>query len=225
MSTWQWKRIKLQQQKAMQSAAAVTATATDGGGAAKSGIACSVQKWQQSSLLEEEWARHAVRVQLHWHSVDFSMLSRGTKLFKLNHGHYKKLRLLAAVSCGGSIGGNPHQHGGAGTVRISKSDFNKLVYFMLSRYHSVLGHGFQMTLGKQAFDVLRAWFDVRFKCFAGPLNCTCSAYTLAFPLMDQRFGAVGTSSCSARAAAASKQTPFYCQGYVGKDGEHTQAAA
>ncbi len=142
MSNWQWKRIKLQQQKAMQSAAAVAATATDGRGAVKSGIACIVRKWQQSSLLEEEVEQHTMRVQLHWHSMDFSVLSRGTKLFKLNHGHYKKLRLLAAVSCGGSVGGDPHQHAGTGAVRISKSDFNKLVYCMLSRYHSVLGHGF-----------------------------------------------------------------------------------
>ncbi len=136
-------------------------------------------------------ARHAVRVQSHWHSVDFSVLSGGTKLFKLNHGHYKKLCLLVVVSCGGSVGGDPHQCAGAGAVRISKSDFNKLVYCVLSRYHSVLGHGFQMTLGKQAFDVLRAWFIVRLECFASLLNCTCSAYASVLPLTDQCFGKVG----------------------------------
>jgi hypothetical protein len=136
--------------------------------------------------------QHAVRVQSHQHSMDFSVLSGGTrKLFKLNHGHYKKLHLLAAVSCGGSVGGNPHQCEGAGTVHISESDFNKLVYCVLSRYHSVLGHGFQMALGEQAFNILRAWFNVWFKCFASPLNCTCGAYALAFPLMDCCFGAVG----------------------------------
>ncbi len=48
-----------------------------------------------------------------------------------------------------------------------------------------------MALGKQAFDVLRMWFDVRFECFPIPLNCTCRTYALAFPLMDQCFGAVG----------------------------------
>ena len=100
-------------------------------------------------------ARHVMRVQSHRHSVDFSVLSGGTKLFKLNHGHYKKLCLLVVVSCDSSVGGDPHQRGGAGAVRISKSDLNKLVYCVLSRYHSVLGHGFQMTLGKQAFNVLR----------------------------------------------------------------------
>jgi hypothetical protein len=103
---------------------------------------------------------HAVRLQSHRNSMDFSVLSGGTKLFKLNHGHYEKLCLLAAVSCGGSTGGNPHQRVGAGAVCISESDFNKLVYCKLSRYHSVLGHSFQMALGKQAFDILRAWFDV-----------------------------------------------------------------
>ncbi len=193
ISNRQRKRIKLQQQKAMQSAAAVAtaAAASDGGGAVKSGIACSSQKWQQLSLLEEEVARHAVRVQPHQHSVDFSVLSGGTKLFKLNHGHYKKLCLLAVVSCGGSIGGDPHQRAGASAVCISESDFNKLVYCVLSRYHLVLGHGFQMTLGKQAFDVLRTWFDIRFECFASPLNCICSVYALTFLLTDQCFGAVG----------------------------------
>jgi hypothetical protein len=132
-----------------------------------------------------------VRVQLHRHSVNFYVLSGGTKLFKLNHGHYEKLCLLAAVSCGGSIRGNLHQRAGAGAVCISESDFNKLVYCMLVRYHLVLDHGIQMILGKQAFDVLCAWFDIRFECFANPLNCTCSAYALAFPLTDQCFGMVG----------------------------------
>jgi hypothetical protein len=55
----------------------------------------------------------------------------------------------------------------------------------------VLGHCFQMALGEQAFNVLRVWFNVRFKCFASPLNCTCGAYASAFPLMDQCFDAVG----------------------------------
>jgi hypothetical protein len=147
--------------------------------------------WQQLSPLEEEVAQHAMRVQLHQHSVDFSVLSRGMKLYRLNLSHYKKLCLLALVSCGGSVGGNLHQCAGAGIVRISKLDSNKLVYCVLSRYHLVLGHGFQMTLGKQAFNVLRAWFDVRLECFASPLNCTCGAYMLAFLLTDQCFGAVG----------------------------------
>jgi hypothetical protein len=155
MSNRRWKRIKLQQQTAMQSTAAVAAATADSSGAIESGIACSGQKWQRSSLLEEEVVQHAMQVQLHQHSMDFSVLGGGTKLFKLNHCHYKKLCLLAAVSCGGSVSGDPHQRTGAGAVRISESDFNKLVYCMLSRYHLVLGHGFQMTLGKQAFNVLR----------------------------------------------------------------------
>ncbi len=133
-----------------------------------------------------------MQVQLHWHSVDFSALSGGTKLFKHNHGHYEKLCLLAEVFCGGSVGGNSHQHMGAGAVRITKLDFNKLVYCVLSRYHLVLGRCFQMTLGKQAFDVLRVWFDIWFKCFTSLLNCTCGMYVPAFPLTDQCFGVVGS---------------------------------
>ena len=131
MSNRQRKRIKLQQQKAMRSAAA----------------ACGGQKRQRSSLLEEEVARHAVQVRSHRHSVDFSVLSGGKKLFKLNHGHYEKLRLLVAASCGGSVGGDPPgAGGGGGVVRVSESDFHKLVYCLLSRYHLVLDHGFQMAL-------------------------------------------------------------------------------
>jgi phosphorylated CTD-interacting factor 1 len=48
-----------------------------------------------------------------------------------------------------------------------------------------------MALGKQTFNVLRMWFDVQFECFASPLNCTCSAYALMFPLTDWCFSALG----------------------------------
>jgi hypothetical protein len=66
---------------------------------------------------------------------------------KLNHGHYKKLRLLVAASCRGSIGKDLHQRAGTGgTIRGSESDFYKRVYCVLSRYHLVLDHGFQMAL-------------------------------------------------------------------------------
>ena len=141
--------------------------------------ACSGQKWQWLSLLEEEVARQAVPVQPHCHSMDFLVLSRGKKLFKLNHGHYKKLCLLVAVSCGGNFGKDPHQCAGTGgIICVSDLDFQKLVYCMLLRYHSVLGHGFQMALGKQAFDVLSALFNVWFKCFVSPLNYTCGVYVL-----------------------------------------------
>ena len=109
--------------------------------------ACGGQKWQQLSLLEEDVARHAVTTQLHHHIVDFLALSGGKKLFKLNHGHYKQLRLLMATPCGGSFGKDQHQRAGAGgSVRISGSDFQKLVYCVLLRYHLVLGCGFQMAL-------------------------------------------------------------------------------
>jgi hypothetical protein len=204
----QRKRIKLQQQKAMQRAAAVAPAAADGGGAVESGIAYSSQKWQRLSLLEEKVERHAVRVQPHRQSVDFSVLSGGTKLFKLNHGHYEKLCLLAAASCGGSVSKDLHQRAGAGAVRISKPDFNKLVYCVLSRYHSVLGHGFQMTLGEQAFDILRAWFDVRLECFASPLNCTCGAYASGFPLTDQCFRAVGNFFLLRPSSSSIKANPL-----------------
>ncbi len=65
----------------------------------------------------------------------FSVLSGGMKLFKLNHGHYKKVCLLVAMSCGGSVGSHPHQRAGAGSVCISESNFNKLVYCVLLSYH------------------------------------------------------------------------------------------
>ena len=53
------------------------------------------------------------------------------------------------------------------------------MYCVLSRYHSVLGHGFQtMALGEQTFDILHVLFNVQFEYFASPLNCTCNAYAV-----------------------------------------------
>jgi hypothetical protein len=190
MSNRQRKRIKLHRQRAMRggSAAARIAVSVAGGG-------------RGSSLLEEEIAKHAVRVQSHRHSVDFSILSDGgRRLLKLNHSHYEKLRRLMTGSCvgghcGGGFASSSSRMGGSGGASpcdaVSESDFHKLVYCVLSRYHSVLGHGFQMALGEHAFDVLRDWFDVRFECFASPLNCTCENFASAFPLTDRYFGARG----------------------------------
>ena len=48
-----------------------------------------------------------------------------------------------------------------------------------------------MALSEHVFDVLRSWFNVRFECFASPLNCTCAEYASAFPLVDKYFGATG----------------------------------
>ena len=174
MSNRQQKRIKLQQQKAMQSIAAT----------------CSSQKWQWLSFLKEEVVQHAVTVRPHCHSsVDFLALSGGKKLFKLNHGHYEKLCLLVAVSWGGSVDKDLHQCMGAGgAVPVSQSVFHKLVYCMLSRYHLVLGHGFQMALGKQVFSVLLVLFDIWFECFASPLNCTYGAYALRCTTYQALFG-------------------------------------
>jgi hypothetical protein len=109
--------------------------------------ACGGQKWQRLSLLEEDVARYPVTMQLHRHIVDFLVLSGGKKLFKLNHGHYKKLHLLVAMPCGGSFGKDKHQRAGAGgAVCLSEPVFQKLVYCVLLRYHLVLGCGFQMAL-------------------------------------------------------------------------------
>ena len=75
--------------------------------------ACSGQKQQWSSLLEEEVARHLVMVRPCHHSVDFLMLSGNKALFKLSHGHYKKRCLLVAVAalCRGNLRKDPHQKG------------------------------------------------------------------------------------------------------------------
>jgi len=151
------------------------------------------------TFLEQEISRNVVSVTSHRHSLDFTITcvddddsgrkkNKTNKLYKLNHGHYEKLRLLLTAHCNNRISGSGDN--GSNDV-YSDSDFHKLIYCVLSRYHSVLGHGFQMALSEHVFDVLRSWFNVRFECFASPLNCTCAEYASAFPLVDKCFGATG----------------------------------
>ena len=162
------------------------------------------------TFLDHEISRNVVSVTSHRHSIDFSIITSGdndtddgkkkkkktNKLYKLNHGHYDKLRLLLTAHCNNRISGNGDNNNNNNNNKnsndvYSDSDFHKLVYCVLSRYHSVLGHGFQMALSEHVFDVLRSWFNVRFECFASPLNCTCAEYASAFPLVDKCFGATG----------------------------------
>jgi hypothetical protein len=226
MSNWQQKRIKLQQQKVMWSAAAVAAATADGSGTIRSGIACSGQKWQQSSLLEEEVAQHAVQVQSHRHSVDFSMLSRGTKLLKLNHGHYKKLRLLVVVSCSSSIGSDLHQRVGTGAVYISESDFNKLVYCVLPGYHSVL------SWSRLPDDTGQAGLQRLVCVVQRPVGVLCQPAQLH--LRRVRIGVPAHGSVLRRGGELLLvlpeqqqpwgKPPFHHQGYIGDGGAHTRAA-
>jgi hypothetical protein len=200
VSNRQRKRIELHRRRAMRGGR---------GDAAPGASVPERSRRRGQSFLEEEAAKHAVRVQSHRHSVDFSISSDGgRRLLKLNHAHYEKLRRLVTASCVGGRGGDVDSASSSSSLSssrvggpdvasprdnavVSESDFHKLVYCVLSRYRSVLGHGFQMALGEHAFVVLREWFDVRFECFASPLNCTCEDYASAFPLTDRYFGARG----------------------------------
>jgi len=70
---------------------------------------------------------------------------------------------------------------------------------LLMRYQSVTGDSkgttLQAALPGTVFDVLERDFDVRFECFASPLNChrlTPGGYCSAFPDTDVPFGSRGS---------------------------------
>lgn len=209
MSNRQRKKLEIQRRKEMRNTSSTTAIA--GGGRKRKLETQEVEESSSSTttalgmtFLQQEISRNVVLVTSHRHSIDFAITcvddddsgrkkNKTNKLYKLNHGHYDKLRLLLAAYCNNRISGNGDNNNDNKNSNdvYSDTDFHKLVYCVLSRYHSVLGHGFQMALSEHVFDVLRSWFNVRFECFASPLNCTCSEYASAFPLVDKCFGATG----------------------------------
>lgn len=134
--------------------------------------------------------KHEIKVVFHKHSIDFSIALFPKKLYKLTHQHYAKLQALysafydaRAISVVGKSKVKP-------TPDLT-TDMHIRMFIMLSKYNSLLGHGFQMALGEHSFQVLRERFGTEFECFASPLNCTCRHFTSAFPSSDVFFGSVG----------------------------------
>ena len=130
--------------------------------------------------IDSEMLKHKIIYKPYKHTIDFSCSSNPKQIFKLNNNHYKKLQLLYEQACVSY--GKPYQ----------VYEYHVSVYIMLSRYNSILGHGFQMALNETSFKLLYEQLDIQFECFASPLNCTCPHYTSAFPLSDFMFGSVGS---------------------------------
>ena len=74
----------------------------------------------------------------------------------------------------------------------SESMFHKDLYCMLTRYHSLLGHGMQCAASEHVFDCLNKHLKVDFECFASPLNSRYVRFCSAFPDVDRAFGSVGS---------------------------------
>ena len=123
------------------------------------------------------------------------------KIFKLNPAHDAKLRSLFRRNYhGGHDGGDGGGGGGASNTGGAVFDepvfdealYRRFLYCVLARYHALLGHGFQAALGGRAFEVLLRRLEVRFECFASPLNCRYSSFCSVFPDVDWVFGSVGS---------------------------------
>ncbi|CAJ1338936.1 unnamed protein product [Effrenium voratum] len=70
--------------------------------------------------------------------------------------------------------------------------FVDAAFCCLLRYHSVLQKGFQGACTEEVFQALLETFDVRFECFASPLNCRYRWMCSAFPDTDSVFGSLGS---------------------------------
>jgi phosphorylated CTD-interacting factor 1 len=129
-----------------------------------------------------------VSVIQHKHTLDFICSSSRKKILKINNAHYARLKeQFIKVKTGLAT----EQQHGPPAVDIDEGLFHKRMYILLSQYHSLLGHGFQAALNEHSFRVLLEHFDVKFECFASPLNSTCSTFSSVFPLNDAHFGSVG----------------------------------
>ena len=116
-----------------------------------------------------------VEITHHRHTIDVSI--NASRLLKLNHNHYSKLKALWRGGRGG----------GDDTVL-----FHDDLYVLLARYFTIQGHGFQAACPETVFDTLHRELSVSFECFASPLNCYFGRYCSAFPDIDARFGSEGS---------------------------------
>ena len=123
-----------------------------------------------------------VIVVAHKHTMDFSISGIKNKILKLNNAHYARLK-SQYTRVTSKRGPTPS--------KFDEVVFHKRVYIVLSRYRSLLGHGFQAALNEHSFRVLLNHFGVKFECFASPLNSTCNTFSSAFPQSDTFFGSIG----------------------------------
>ena len=118
----------------------------------------------------------------HKHTLDVSSSHSRNSIFKLNNAHFSHMRELYMKFC---------SKYSDDVAAFQEDHFHKRLFVVLSRYHSLQGHGFQAALNEHSFHVLLSRLDVRFECFASPLNSTCRSYSSAFLSSDIFFGSAG----------------------------------
>lgn len=138
-----------------------------------------ILSFRNRAIRDMNLCRRDVLVVQHKHTLDISCDGNKHKLLKLNNAHYARLQEQFRKY-------NADRDG-----NFSEILFHKRLYILLSRYRSILGHGFQAALNEHSFRVLLKYFDVKFECFASPLNSTCTSFCSAFPSVDCFFGSVG----------------------------------
>eukprot|EP00163_Fabomonas_tropica_P028418 TRINITY_DN577_c0_g2_i1.p1 TRINITY_DN577_c0_g2~~TRINITY_DN577_c0_g2_i1.p1 ORF type:complete len:481 (-),score=63.84 TRINITY_DN577_c0_g2_i1:434-1876(-) len=132
--------------------------------------------------------RGDVIVTSHKHTLDVSL--RGTqKILKLTAIHHKKLRALydRERERRGIKSGNDDDDDDDDEIQ-----FNQALYCLLTRYHALLGHGYQAAIPEHTFDTLREFFGVSSEGFASPLNSHFANYCSAFIDTDHPFGSLGS---------------------------------
>jgi hypothetical protein len=138
--------------------------------------AAKVRAVERDNSLEGEGE---VKVLEHKHTMDVLLKQKKStqkaKIFKLNPAHEVKLRSL-------------FQRNHDGDTAFDEGLYHRYLYCVLARYHALLGHGFQAALGGRAFEVLLRRLEVRFECFASPLNCRYQNFCSAFPDVDWVYG-------------------------------------
>jgi len=151
-------------------------------------LAISKEKCKKSCL-------EKVVVLQHRHSFDVILSKNKDKLLKINPDHYEKLKVMymKQQSTEQKLVGNKRKEkeGKIETV-FDVSEFHRRLFCVLSRYHSIQGHGFQAACTEHVFDVLHEYFDVNLECFASPLNSRYPRYCSAFPDTDACFGSLGS---------------------------------
>jgi len=101
-------------------------------------------------------------------------VQHGSTKLRLNRTRYDKLRRLFI----GELS--------------DEQAFHRALFCLLLRYKALLGGGTQAAIGGEVFAALQESFDVRFECFASPLNCWHHNFCSAFPDTDEVFGSIGS---------------------------------
>lgn len=112
----------------------------------------------------------------------------------ITSAHLSELRQLYATHAQDDVGG---QH------------FNRRVFCLLERYHTLGGPTYQCSVTQQSFDVLRKEFGVTKECFASPFNRNTRLYWSAFEDTDRFFGSHGSFYTALNSALVQEGGSFY----------------